>query len=82
MVGSTSFESVTVLTLRSEPTIQDLVDANTKVTETTIDGKKAFMNRLYVATDESGVMPTVLYIDVFGEDMATGAALKEHIVKK
>ena len=40
------------------------------------------MSRLYVATDESGVFPKVLYVDVFGEDMASGAPLTEHIVKK
>jgi hypothetical protein len=50
--------------------------------QTTIAGKQAFMSRIYVATDESGVMPKVLYVDVFGEDMASGAALTEHIVKK
>jgi hypothetical protein len=50
--------------------------------QTTIAGKPAFMDRLYVATDESGVFPKVLYIDVFGEDMTTGAAVQEHIVKK
>jgi len=26
-------------------------------------------------------MPSVLYVDVFGEDAASGAALTEHIVK-
>jgi hypothetical protein len=50
--------------------------------QTTIAGKQAYMDRLYVATDESGVIPAVLYVDVFGQDMATGAAVKEHIVKK
>jgi Domain of unknown function (DUF4833) len=50
--------------------------------QTAIAGKQAYMSRIYVATDESGVMPKVLYVDVFGEDMATGAALTEHIVKK
>jgi hypothetical protein len=49
--------------------------------QTTIAGKQAYMDRIYVATDESGVMPKVLYVDVFGEDMTTGAALNEHIVK-
>jgi hypothetical protein len=49
--------------------------------QTTIGGKQAYMTKLYVSTDESGVMPKVLYVDVFGEDMATGAALTEHIVK-
>ena len=50
--------------------------------QTTIAGKQAFMNRLYVATDEGGIIPKVLFVDVFGEDMATGAAISEHIVKK
>jgi hypothetical protein len=49
--------------------------------QTTIAGKQAYMNKIYVATDESGVMPKVLYVDVFGEDMASGAALTEHLVK-
>jgi Domain of unknown function (DUF4833) len=51
------------------------------VVQTTIAGKQAYMKRLYVATDESGVMPKVLYVDVFGEDAASGAAVTEHIVK-
>jgi hypothetical protein len=49
--------------------------------QTNISGKQAYMKRLYVATDESGVMPKVLYVDVFGEDVGSGAALQEHIVK-
>jgi hypothetical protein len=48
---------------------------------TTIAGKQAYMTRLYVATDESGVMPKVLYVDIFGEDAGSGAAVQEHIVK-
>ncbi len=49
--------------------------------QTTIAGKSAYMTKLYVATDESGIMPKVLYVDVYGEDAATGAALTEHLVK-
>jgi hypothetical protein len=49
--------------------------------QTTIAGKQAYLTRLYVATDESGLMPKVLYVDVFGEDAGSGAALTEHIVK-
>jgi hypothetical protein len=49
--------------------------------QTTIAGKPAFMYRLYVATDESGIMPKVLYVDVYGEDMATGAAIQERVRK-
>jgi Domain of unknown function (DUF4833) len=50
--------------------------------QTTIAGKQAYMDHLYVATDESGLIPKVLYVDVFGEEMAGGAAIQEHIVKK
>ena len=49
--------------------------------QTTIAGKQAFMDRLYVATDESGVFPKVRYVDVFGVDMATGKPIQEHITK-
>jgi Domain of unknown function (DUF4833) len=49
--------------------------------QTTIAGKQAYLSRLYVATDESGMMPKVLYVDVFGEDSASGAAVTEHLVK-
>jgi hypothetical protein len=49
--------------------------------QTTIAGKQAYLTRLYVATKEGGIMPTVLYVDVFGEDAGTGGALTEHIVK-
>jgi hypothetical protein len=49
--------------------------------QTTIAKKPAYMTKLYVATDESGVMPKVLYVDVFGEEVGSGAAVQEHIVK-
>jgi hypothetical protein len=50
--------------------------------ETTIAGKQALLDKLYVATDESGIMPKVLYVDVFGVDAATRAPLTEHLVPK
>ena len=49
---------------------------------TLIAGKQAYLKRLYIATDESGVIPTVLYVDIFGEDASTGDPIKEHLVKK
>lgn len=39
------------------------------------------MNRLYVASDESGVMPKVLYVDVFGEEVNGGGAVQERLNK-
>jgi hypothetical protein len=49
---------------------------------TTIGGKQAYLNRVYIATDESGVFPKVLYVDIFGEEVGTGNAITEHLVKK
>lgn len=49
---------------------------------TLIGGKQAYLKRLYIATDESGVFPKVLYVDIFGEDAGTGSEIKEHLVKK
>jgi hypothetical protein len=46
-----------------------------------ISGKQSYMTKLYVATDESGIMPKVLYVDIFGEEVGSGAAVQEHIVK-
>jgi len=50
--------------------------------QTLIGGKQAYLNRLYIATDESGLFPKVLYVDVFGEEVGTGNAIQEHLVKK
>jgi hypothetical protein len=49
--------------------------------QTTIAGKQAYLTRLYVATKEGGIMPKVLFVDVFGDDAAGGGALAEHLVK-
>jgi hypothetical protein len=46
----------------------------------TIAGKSAYLTRLYIATDESGVMPKVIYVDIFGED-ESGKVVQEHLVK-
>jgi hypothetical protein len=48
---------------------------------TTVLGKPAYLDKLYVKTDESGLLPKVLYVDIYGQDMASGAALFEHLVK-
>jgi hypothetical protein len=50
--------------------------------QTTIGGKQGYLSRVYIATDESGVFPKVLYVDLFGEEIGTGAAITEHLVKK
>jgi Domain of unknown function (DUF4833) len=50
--------------------------------QATIAGKHAYLNRLYIATDESGLIPSVLFVDVFGEEVGTGKAVQERITKK
>jgi hypothetical protein len=49
--------------------------------EVPIAGKLAYMTKLYVATDESGLIPRVLFVDVYGEEVASGAPVREHIKK-
>jgi Domain of unknown function (DUF4833) len=46
-----------------------------------IAAKQAYLNHLYIATDESGALPKVLYTDVFGQEVGSGAAIRERIVK-
>ncbi len=48
---------------------------------TTIDGKEAYLARLFIQTDESGLTPSVKYVDLFGETVEDGDPVKEHIVK-
>lgn len=49
--------------------------------QTKVGGKDAYLTKLYVSTDESGLMPKVLYVDLFGEEMGTGKALTERLTK-
>lgn len=49
---------------------------------TKIDGKAAYLTRLFIQTDESGLTPTVLYVDLSGEAVDGGKPVQEHVVKK
>jgi hypothetical protein len=49
---------------------------------TKIDGKDAYLTRLFIQSEEGGVTPNVLWIDVFGEAVDGGKEVKEHVVKK
>ena len=46
---------------------------------TTIDGEEAYLERLYIETDEGGVTPTVLYVDLFGKTVDGGDDVKERV---
>jgi len=49
---------------------------------TKIDGKDAYLTRLFIQSEEGGVTPKVLFVDVFGEAVDGGKEVKEHVVKK
>ena len=45
-----------------------------------IDGKRSRLDRIYIFADESGIMPKVEYIELFGVDAATGEdAYEKHL---
>jgi hypothetical protein len=44
-----------------------------------IGGRRAVVERIYIFADESGVMPKVLYLELFGFDAATGDSLYEKL---
>jgi hypothetical protein len=46
-----------------------------------VAGKDAYLQKLYVATDESGFVPSVLHVDVFAVGTADGKPLQERLKK-
>jgi hypothetical protein len=49
---------------------------------TKIDGKDAYLTRLFIQTDEGGITPTVIHVDLFGEEVDGGDAVEERVVKE
>jgi hypothetical protein len=49
---------------------------------TKIDGKDAYLTRLFIESDEGGLTPTVLYVDLFGEEVDGGDPVTERVVKE
>lgn len=46
----------------------------------TIGGKDGVLQRIFVQADDSGLVPHVQFVEVFGVDAVTGAALYEKLV--
>lgn len=42
-----------------------------------IDGRQAYVDHIYIFADESGLMPKVEYLELFGVDMETGEEVYE-----
>ena len=49
------------------------------VAQILIKGRSAVLGRIYVFADESALIPRVRWIDLFGVDMVTGAAVSERL---
>lgn len=49
------------------------------VAQILIKGRSAVLGRIYVFADESAFIPRVRWIDLFGVDMVTGAAVSERL---
>jgi hypothetical protein len=46
---------------------------------TTIDGEDAYLTKLFIQTDESGLTPSVEYVDLFGETVDGGDPVEERM---
>ncbi|MFT4971585.1 MAG: hypothetical protein ACI9JY_000785 [Saprospiraceae bacterium] len=42
-----------------------------------INGKECQLSNIYVYADESGMMPDVQHVDLYGKDLSTGQAVHE-----
>ena len=49
--------------------------------QTLLNGKSAYLSRIFITTKEGGMMPTVVSIDLYGEDAASGKTIQEHVNK-
>jgi hypothetical protein len=52
------------------------------VAQAVIAGESAVLERLYIATDERGLLPKVLYVDVFGTSMTSGKPVRERMTPR
>jgi hypothetical protein len=50
--------------------------------EMVIDGRPAILRKLYVSSTESGILPAVNYIELFGRDSVTGEYRHEKLVPR
>jgi hypothetical protein len=48
--------------------------------ETLIDGRLAFLERIYVKSVNGGVLPRVEYLELYGNDIRTGGSLYEKVL--
>jgi hypothetical protein len=50
--------------------------------ETLIDGRPAFVERIYIKSIEGGALPKVEYVELYGQDIETGDSCYEKLIPK
>jgi hypothetical protein len=71
-----------VLVAYPERPIKLYLRGGVPVAEAVIDGQPAFLKKLFIATDESGLLPEVKYLELHGLDLKTGKPRYERIRRK
>ncbi|MDP6708570.1 MAG: DUF4833 domain-containing protein [Alphaproteobacteria bacterium] len=65
----------------SKRELKVFVDQKGKVrATTTIAGRPARLRFLFVEHKKDGLIPTIVHVDIFGEDLKTGAIIHERVV--
>jgi hypothetical protein len=65
----------------SKRELKVFVDERGKVqATTTIAGRPARLRLLFVEHEKDGLIPTIIHVDIFGEDLKTGAVIHERVV--
>ena len=78
--GGESFR-MTIVPYKARPIRVHMKDGKARP-EMVIDGKPAYLKKLHIDVTEGIVMPTVNFVELFGEDAKSGQPRREKIVPK
>ena len=78
--GGESFR-MTIVPYKARPIRVHMKDGKARA-EIVIDGKPAYLKKLHIDVTEGIVIPTVNYVELFGEDVKSGQQRRERIVPK
>jgi hypothetical protein len=78
--GGESFRMV-IVPYKARPIRVHMKDGKARA-EMAIDGKPAYLKKLHIDVTEGIVMPTINFVELFGEDAKTGQPRREKIVPK
>jgi hypothetical protein len=79
--GSGKHYTMVLVAYRERP-IKLYLKGDVPVAEAVIDGQPAYLKKLFIAADESGLLPAVKYLELHGLDLKTGKPRYEKIIRK